>query len=72
VRAYTRRSLDALFQDLPTKTVHTAIVFGAYDNIIQRWPLPGRALRALLVFLERTPLKILGLSHFRVVEKLKQ
>ena len=71
VRAYTRRTLDALFENLPAKTVHAAIVFGAYDNIIQRWPLPGRALRALLVFLEKTPLKILGLSHFRVVEKRK-
>jgi hypothetical protein len=45
------------------------VVFGAYDNVIARWPKVGRALRRLLQALERTPLRVLGLSHFWVVEK---
>lgn len=69
VRVYTRRDLAALFQDLPVD-IHTArILFGAYDNIIARWPVLGRMLRGILLRIERSPLSILGLSHFWVVEK---
>ena len=45
-------------------------VFGAYDNIIQRHPAFGKALRAVLQSLEKTPLRVLGLSHFWVIEKV--
>ena len=44
-------------------------VFGAYDNLIARFGPLGKALRAVLQALEKTPLKELGLSHFWVVEK---
>ncbi|MBS1250647.1 MAG: putative S-adenosylmethionine-dependent methyltransferase [Chloroflexi bacterium] len=69
VRVYTRRDLASLFEGLPVSIIKRTIIFGAYDNIIARWPRLGRALRAALHFLERTPLKIFGLSHFWVVEK---
>ncbi len=69
VRVYTRRDLEALFRGLPVRFVHRTVIFGAYDNIIARWPRAGRALRWLLHRLERTPLRVLGLSHFWVVEK---
>jgi len=59
-----------LFQGLPVKFVTRTVIFGAYDNIIHRFPQLGRALRVVLQFLERTPLRIFGLSHFWVVEKL--
>jgi hypothetical protein len=45
-------------------------IFGAYDNIIRRSPVLGKLLRGLLQFLEKTPLRGLGLSHFWVVEKV--
>jgi hypothetical protein len=45
------------------------VVFGAYDNIIARFGGAGKALRAVLQWLEKTPLQVLGLSHFWVVEK---
>ena len=51
------------------KIVERKIVFGAYDNLIARFGAPGRLLRAGLQFLEKTPLRIFGLSHFWVVEK---
>jgi SAM-dependent methyltransferase len=70
VRAYTRRGLERLFADLPARVVSQRVVFGAYDNIIARWPRLGRLLRRLLQSLERSPLQGLGLSHFWVVEKL--
>jgi len=69
VRIYTRRDLEKLFAGLPVRIIERTVIFGAYDNIIARWPLPGKVLRGLLQFLERTPLRGLGLSHFWVVEK---
>jgi SAM-dependent methyltransferase len=70
VRVYTRRDLEQLFEGLPVRFVRRTIILGAYDNIIARWPVAGRALRTLLQALERTPLRIFGLSHFWVVERL--
>jgi len=70
VKVYTHRDMMRLFQGLPVKFVTRTVIFGAYDNIIHRFPQLGRALRVVLQFLERTPLRIFGLSHFWVVEKL--
>ena len=69
VRCYSRRDLDRLIGGLPLQVVRHTVIFGAYDNIIARWPAPGRLLRGLLQALERTPLRGLGLSHFWVVER---
>ena len=69
VRTYTRKDLNALFEDLPVKFVTRKVIFGGYDNIINRFPRLGRILRAILYWLEDTPLQILGLSHYWVVEK---
>ena len=69
VRIYSRADLKKLFSGLPVKILQRSILFGAYDNIIARFPGPGKTLRSVLQFLERTPLKILGLSHFWVLEK---
>jgi len=58
-----------LFLDLPVRIVEWRIIFGAYDNLISRFGMLGRVARSVLQALERTPLKVLGLSHFWVVEK---
>jgi hypothetical protein len=69
VRIYGRGDLAKLFNGLPVQVVEQAIIFGAYDNIIARFPGLGKVLRAALQFMERTPLRFFGLSHFWVVEK---
>lgn len=69
VRAYTRRSLRALFDGLPAAIVHHTQVFPGYDNIVYRRPALGRLLRAATYTLESTPLRAIGLSHLLVVEK---
>jgi SAM-dependent methyltransferase len=69
VRVYTARDVERLLRGLPAHVVERTVIFGAYDNVIARFGAPGRALRALLQFLERTPFRILGLSHYWVVEK---
>ncbi len=69
VRVYSKRDMLKLFDGLPVKFIERTIVFGAYDNIIARFGAFGKILRGILQFLERTPLKEFGLSHFWVVEK---
>lgn len=69
VNIYTRKDLEKLFEGLPVKYVHRSTVFGGYDNIIRRFGGAGKALRGFLQGLEKTPLRVLGLSHFWVIEK---
>jgi SAM-dependent methyltransferase len=70
VRIYTAQDLARLFQGLPVRVVQHTIIFGAYDNLIARFGAAGKLLRAILQWAEQTPLKIFGLSHFWVVEKI--
>ncbi len=69
VRVYSRGDMRKLFEGLPVQFIERTIIFGAYDNIIARFGPLGKVLRAVLQFLEQTPLRELGLSHFWVVEK---
>jgi len=70
VRVYSKQDMQKLFEGLPVKFIERTIIFGAYDNIIARFGTFGKFLRGVLQFLEKTPLKVFGLSHFWVVEKL--
>lgn len=69
VRIYSRKDLEKLFSGMDVIFIRRTIIFGAYDNIIARLPRLGRLLRRVLHALEGTPLRVLGLSHFWVVEK---
>ena len=69
VRVYSTKDLEALFADQPVRFMERTIIFGAYDNLIARFGPLGKLLRGTLQFLEKTHLRILGLSHFWVVEK---
>ena len=69
VRVYSQRDLEKLFEGLPVKFIERTIIFGAYDNLIVRFGAFGKILRGILQFLEKTPLRGFGLSHFWVVEK---
>jgi SAM-dependent methyltransferase len=69
VRVYSKKDMKRLFSDLPVRIVEQQIIFGAYDNIIARWPAFGKSVRGILQDLENSPLQVLGLSHFWVLEK---
>lgn len=69
VRVYGSNDVNRLLEGLPLKIIERTIIFGAYDNIIARWPRFGRLLRGILQGLENTPLKFFGLSHFLVLER---
>ncbi len=70
VRVYRKRDLLRLIDGLPLRMVYHTRIFGAYDNIIARFPRLGRALRDLLHAAEKTPLRLFGLSHLLIVEKV--
>ncbi len=69
VRAYTRGGLLRLFEGLPCEIVVHTQIYPGYDEIEARSPSLARFLRRLTYALERTPLRLLALSHFLVVEK---
>lgn len=69
VRAYTKRSLRALFAGLPVAIVHHTRIYGGYDNLVQRFGTPMKRIRRALYSLEGTPFDAWGLSHWLVVEK---
>ena len=69
VKVYNNNDLNGLLSGLPTRMIDRRIVFGAYDNIIERYPRFGKTLRAVLHALEKTPFRFFGLSHYWVVEK---
>ncbi|HEY85380.1 MAG TPA: class I SAM-dependent methyltransferase [Chloroflexi bacterium] len=69
VRAYTTSGLQSLFSGLPVKIVSHTQIYPGYDNIVYRWPGPGNLLRRAACALERTPLRVFGISHLLVVEK---
>jgi len=69
VRVYAKRDLQKLFDGLSVTFIERTIIFGAYDNIIARFGVLGKVLRGILQMMERTPLKIFGLSHFWILEK---
>jgi SAM-dependent methyltransferase len=70
VRVYTRRDLRELLEGLPVKVVIHTQIFPGYDKVVRRRPALGRWLRMVTYFLEHTPLRLLGLSHFVVVERV--
>ncbi len=69
VRAYTGRGLRRLLAGLPLNVVSHTRIFGGYDNLIARLGPLGGLIRGGLYAAEKTPLKILGLSHLLVAEK---
>jgi len=69
VRVYSGRGLRRLFADLPVEVIEHGRVFGGYDNIVARAPFWGKLLRGVLYPLEKTPLRVFGLSHWLVLRK---
>lgn len=70
VKVYSNSDLEKLFSNMPVRFINRTVIYGAYDNVIARFPRIGRLLRTILQSLEKTPLRVFGLSHFWVVEKI--
>jgi SAM-dependent methyltransferase len=70
VQAYSVRDLLELFIGEPVRVVHLTQIFPGYDNIVYRWPTVGNMIRQMTYSMEQSPLTILGISHFLVIEKV--
>jgi SAM-dependent methyltransferase len=68
-RAYTVGSLRLLFNGLPHRIVVHTQIYPGYDNVAYRHPALATWVRDITYGLERTPLRVFGLSHLLVVEK---
>jgi SAM-dependent methyltransferase len=69
-RAYTRGDLRRLYRRAGLRERLHTYVFPGFDHVAGRHAALGRVLRAVLQPAERTPLRIFGLSHFVVLEKV--
>lgn len=69
VRAYTARDMRSLLEGLPVRLVVHAQIYPGYDKLVRRRRIVGRLLRGITYFLEHTPLRLFGLSHFVVAQK---
>ncbi len=70
VRAYLAKDLRRLLQGLPVRIVVHTYVYPGFDGLASRHPRLGALMRRIFYFLEKTPLRAFGLSHFMVLEKL--
>ena len=70
VRAYLSADLRRLWHGLRATQVAHSFVYPGFDNVAARWPRLGQLLRSVCYFAERTPLRIFGLSHFLVMQKV--
>lgn len=69
VRAYTHRGIERLFDGQPARIAVHTYVYPGFDNVIARHRVLGWVLRRVFYFLEHTPLRRFGLSHFLVAER---
>ena len=69
VRAYRTRDICGLFAGMDGAIVTHTQIYPGYDKIARRFPPLARLFRRITYFLESTPLRALGLSHFIVWQK---
>jgi ubiquinone/menaquinone biosynthesis C-methylase UbiE len=69
-RTYTHADIQRVYRKAGLRERLHTYVFPGFDHIEGRRKMVGRALRLGLYPLERSPLRIFGLSHFVVLEKV--
>jgi ubiquinone/menaquinone biosynthesis C-methylase UbiE len=69
-RAYTYARLRRIYRKAGLRARLHTYVYPGFDHVMARRKVVGKALRLALYPLERTPLRIFGLSHFVVLEKV--
>ena len=69
VRAYLGNDIKRLFEGLSISVVVHTYVYPGFDGIASRRPRLAAFLRRVFYGLERTPLRVFGLSHLLVVRK---
>jgi SAM-dependent methyltransferase len=70
VRIYTGRKIKSLFDGLAVRFDAVSHIFPGLDNIAARHGTAGPRLHQLVDWLEQTPLRRFGISHFVVARKV--
>jgi SAM-dependent methyltransferase len=70
VRIYTAQKLKRLFDGLAVRFDVTTHIFPGLDNIAARRRVVGPLLHGLVNWIETTPLRCFGISHFIVARKV--
>lgn len=68
-RAYLPADLRRITRGLDAEVVEQGYVYPGFDNIAARRPALAPLLRTAFYFMERTPLRAFGLSHFVVLRR---
>ncbi len=68
-RAYLARDIRRILQGLDVDVVEHGYVYPGFDNVATRSRIAAAVLRRVLYFLEHTPLRVFGLSHFVVLRR---
>lgn len=69
VRTYTKTDLLNLLSDFNYKIQVFTQIYPGFDRIETFCPILAKILRKIFYFLEKTPLRIFGLSHFLILKK---
>lgn len=70
VRNYSYWKVRSLFNGQPTKIIKHDFVFPAFDKLSRKRGILGKMIQKFFYLAEKTPLKVFGISHFIIVEKL--
>jgi ubiquinone/menaquinone biosynthesis C-methylase UbiE len=70
-RAYTKGRIRGTYRGLNLRPLVETYVFPGFDQIRARRKWLGNALRSITYTIERTPLRMFGLSHFIVLQKVE-
>lgn len=69
VRNYGFLKVRRLYKGLPANIVSHDFVMPALDGLSRKWGVVGKVIQKFFYLVERTPLKIFGISHFIIAEK---
>ena len=69
VRNYTEKGLLRLIEG-KHKIIQNSYVFPGYDGLIKKFGVIGRLVRDVFEIFEKTPLKVFGISHFVIIQKI--
>lgn len=70
VRVYTAGGIRQLFDGLPVEFVAATHIYPGFDNVVASRPALGNFLQRTTDWLEQTPLRSFGISHFIVAQRL--
>jgi len=68
-KAYTKKDIFELLSEFNYKILVFSQIYPGFDKIFLRHKTFALFLRKIFYFLEKTPLRIFGLSHFLIIEK---